>query len=72
MQWRENEVLVSAIYRAQMLGARVRWNEKIKGREFDVTVRFKKGPHYYPTVVESEAEKKKAPAIAYRRHPRFE
>lgn len=59
MDWKENELLVSAIYRARTAGAKVKWDDKIDGRQFDVTIRFKQGLHEYLTVVECKAEKRK-------------
>ena len=46
------ERLVAAIHKAATDGADVRWNEKINGRQFDVTIRFRKGLYDYLTVVE--------------------
>lgn len=51
-KWKHFERLVAAIHRAADQGADVRWNEKIEGRQFDVTIRFKKGLYDYLTVVE--------------------
>ena len=42
----------SAIHQAADRGANVRWNESIRGRQFDVTIRFQKGLYEYLTVVE--------------------
>jgi restriction endonuclease Mrr len=44
--------LVTAVHQAADEGAEVRWNDKINGRQFDVTIRFKKGLYEYLTVVE--------------------
>lgn len=46
------ERLVAAIHQALDPDATVTWNEKIEGRQFDVTIRFKKGLHRYLTVIE--------------------
>ena len=35
-----------------MIGAVVKWNDRINGRQFDVTVRFEHGPYQYLTVIE--------------------
>jgi Restriction endonuclease len=51
-KWRHFERLVAAIHKAVDRGAVVQWNEKINGRQFDVTVRFKKGLYDYLTVIE--------------------
>jgi len=50
--------LVKAIHQAADQGADVRWNETINGRQFDVTVRFKKGLYEYLTVVECKKVEK--------------
>ena len=52
MNWKEFELLVAAVHQAQSEGAEVKWNDCIEGRQFDVSVRFKKGLHEYLTVVE--------------------
>src|ERR1700688_1546822 len=51
-KWKHFERLVAAIHKATDQGADVRWNEKIDGRQFDVTIRFRKGLYEYLTVVE--------------------
>lgn len=51
-KWKLFERVVAAIHMAEQKGATVRWNETIKGRQFDVTVRFKHGLYEYLTVVE--------------------
>lgn len=51
-EWKHFERLIAAIHRAADEGADVRWNEKIRGRQFDVTIRFRKGLYEYLTVVE--------------------
>jgi hypothetical protein len=51
-EWKYFERLVKAIHHAADQGADVRWNEGINGRQFDVTIRFKKGLYEYLTVVE--------------------
>src|SRR5439155_116880 len=51
-KWKMFERVVAAIHLAEQKGATVRWNETIKGRQFDVTVRFKNGLYEYLTVVE--------------------
>ena len=51
-KWKHFERLVAAIHKAATDGADVRWNDKINGRQFDVTIRFRKGLYDYLTVVE--------------------
>jgi hypothetical protein len=51
-KWKHFERLVTAIHKAADEGAEVRWDEKIDGRQFDVTIRFKRGLYEYLTVVE--------------------
>jgi Restriction endonuclease len=51
-KWKHFERLVAANHKAADQGAEVRWDEKIDGRQFDVTVRFKRGLYDYLTVVE--------------------
>jgi hypothetical protein len=51
-KWQHFERLVAAIHRVANDGADVRWNDKIGGRQFDVTIRFRHGLYEYLTVVE--------------------
>ena len=51
-KWEHFERLVVAIHRVANDGADVRWNDKIGGRQFDVTIRFRHGLYDYLTVVE--------------------
>jgi hypothetical protein len=51
-KWKIFERLVAAIHIAEQQGACVTWNEKINGRQFDVTIRFKYGFYEYLTVIE--------------------
>lgn len=51
-KWKYFERLVAAIHRAADQGADVRWDETIRGRQFDVTIRFRKGLYEYLTVIE--------------------
>ncbi len=60
-KWRHFERLVAAIHRAADRGAEVRWNETIHGRQFDVTVRFRKGLYEYLTVIECKNYEKAVP-----------
>ncbi len=50
--WKSFERLVAAINATKMRGADVRWNDKINGRQFDVSIRFKFGDYEYLTVIE--------------------
>ncbi|GAB5378814.1 MAG: hypothetical protein Alis3KO_02520 [Aliiglaciecola sp.] len=58
-KWKRFEKIVAAVERAHTAGAKIEWNEKINGRQFDVTVRFKYGNHDYLTVIECKATKRK-------------
>ena len=51
-KWRKFERLVAAIHAAQNKGATVKWNDKINGRQFDVTIRFRVGLYDYLEVIE--------------------
>jgi hypothetical protein len=51
-KWKMFERIVAAIHLAEQKGATVKWDETIKGRQFDVTVRFKHGLYEYLSVVE--------------------
>ena len=51
-KWEGFEKLVAAIHKAETEGAIVTWNEKIDGRQFDVTIRFKTGFYDYLTFIE--------------------
>jgi hypothetical protein len=51
-KWKHFERLVAAIHRAADQGAKVTWNDKINKRQFDVTIRFKRGLYEYLTVIE--------------------
>ena len=51
-KWRKFERLVAAIHVARQNGATVIWNDKINGRQFDVTIRFDAGFYDYLTVIE--------------------
>jgi Restriction endonuclease len=60
-KWKHFERLVTAIHQAADRGAKVQWNEKINGRQFDVTIRFRKGMYEYLTVVECKHYGKPVP-----------
>jgi hypothetical protein len=51
-RWKKFERLIAAIHAATQENATVKWNEKINGRQFDVTIRFRAGLYDYLTVVE--------------------
>lgn len=51
-KWESFERIVAAIHLAEMKGATVTWNEIIKGRQFDVTIRFKVGFYEFLTLIE--------------------
>jgi hypothetical protein len=57
-KWKVFEKLVAAMHRAEQKGAEVKWNDRINGRQFDVTVRFKAGVYDYLTVVECRDKEK--------------
>jgi hypothetical protein len=59
--WKEFERLVAAIHIAQSMGGKVTWNDKINGREFDVTIRFNYAFYQYLTVIECKDYKGKIP-----------
>jgi hypothetical protein len=61
-KWKMFERMVAAIHMAEQKGASVKWDEKIKGRQFDVTIRFKHGLYEYLTVVECKDYSKPVPA----------
>jgi hypothetical protein len=60
-KWKHFERLVAAIHKLADEGAKVRWNERIAGRQFDVTIRFKKGLYEYLTVIECKNYTKPVP-----------
>jgi hypothetical protein len=59
--WKRFERLVAAIHHAESVGAEVRWDDVIEGRQFDVTIRFKFGLHGYLTVIECKDYTGKVP-----------
>jgi hypothetical protein len=59
--WQKFERIVTAIHLAKMQGASVVWNEEIKGRQFDVTIRFKQGLYSYLTLIECKRHKNPIP-----------
>jgi Restriction endonuclease len=64
-KWKLFEKLVAAINKVKVKGAEVRWNEKINGRQFDVTIRFRLGDLYeHLVVIECRDEKGRIEAEA--------
>jgi restriction endonuclease Mrr len=55
------ERLVAAVHQTADAGANVKWNDTIHGRQFDVTIRFRKGLYDHLTVVECKNYEKPVP-----------
>lgn len=51
-KWKLFEKLVAAIHLIHEPDSRVKWNDKINGRQFDVSIRTRKGFYDYLTVIE--------------------
>jgi len=51
-KWKMFERLVAAIHLLDEGGSQIRWNDRINGRQFDVTMRNRKGFYDYLTVIE--------------------
>ena len=60
-KWKIFERIVAAIHSGIDPDAKVKWNDKIDGRQFDVTIIFKKGFYNFLTVVECKDFKGKIP-----------
>ena len=60
-KWKYFERLVAAVHQAADAGAKVKWNDTINGRQFDVTIRFRKGLYDHLTVVECKNYEKPVP-----------
>jgi Restriction endonuclease len=60
-KWTYFERLVAAVHQAADAGANVKWNDTINGRQFDVTIRFRKGLYDHLTVVECKNYEKPVP-----------
>jgi Restriction endonuclease len=60
-KWKYFERLVAAVHQAADAGADVKWNDIIYGRQFDVTIRFRKGLYDHLTVVECKNYEKPVP-----------
>lgn len=59
--WEHFERLVAAVHKAADAGAEVKWNDVITGRQFDVSIRFRKGLYDHLTVVECKNYEKPVP-----------
>ncbi|MBL7177694.1 MAG: restriction endonuclease [Desulfobacteraceae bacterium] len=55
------ERLIAAIHNLESQDAIVKWDEKINGRQFDITIRFNKGLYDYLTLIECKDYKKRVP-----------
>ena len=60
-KWKHFERLVAAIHYAVEQGGQVTWNDRINGRQFDVSIRFKRGFYTFLTVIECKDYKKSVP-----------
>jgi hypothetical protein len=60
-KWKLFEKLVAAIHHAEGHGAKVVWNDKIHGMQFDVTVTFRYGLYEYLTVIECKDYRQPVP-----------
>ena len=60
-KWNLFERLVTAIHLTENRGAKVVWNDRINGRQFDITIRFKHGFYEYLTVVECKSYSRPVP-----------
>ena len=63
-RWERFKRFVAAIRRAVDPRAQVKWNDSINGRQFDVTLRFRKGLYDYLTAIECNFLRNSASAIA--------
>jgi hypothetical protein len=60
-KWEHFERLVTTIHKTKSCGGIVKWNDKINGRQFDVTIRFKAGFYDFLIVIECKNYKNKVP-----------
>ena len=60
-KWKTFERIVAAIHHAADQGGQITWNDTINGRQFDVTIRFKKGFYTFLTVIECKNYKNSVP-----------
>jgi hypothetical protein len=60
-EWKHFERLVTAIHQAADQGAVIRWNDTINRRQFDVTIRFRRGLYDYLTVIECKDYERAVP-----------
>jgi len=51
-KWKTFERIVAAIHAVEADGAKITWNDKINGRQFDVTIRFRKFNYDFLVVIE--------------------
>lgn len=61
LKWKIFERLVAAIHHAADRGGQITWDDTINGRQFDVTIRFKKGFYTFLTVIECKNYKNSIP-----------
>lgn len=60
-KWKNFERIVAAIHHAVNQGGIVKWNDRINGRQFDVTIKFKEGFYNFLTVIECKDYKDSVP-----------
>jgi len=60
-KWKTFERIVTAIHHAADQGGQITWSDTINGRQFDVTIRFKKGFYTFLTVIECKDYKNSVP-----------
>ena len=60
-KWKTFERIVTAIHYAADKGGQINWDDTINGRQFDVTIRFKKGFYTFLTVIECKDYKNNVP-----------
>jgi hypothetical protein len=59
--WKAFERLVAAIHRAESADAVVTWNDSIADRQFDVTLRFRRGLYTFLVVIECKDTSSRVP-----------
>jgi len=59
--WRKFERVVAAVHKFRDQGAEVKWDEKIAGRQVDVSVRFERGGYRYLLLIECKNYKDAVP-----------
>ncbi len=60
--WKKFERIVAAVHAMEEGGATVTWNDVINGRQFDVTIRFKKAGYDFLVVIECKDYANAVPA----------